>query len=287
MSTTCGDSLPGRGACCGGERGMWSWTRERTRGSARTPSLKVLGGGLFFVAGLLTWWQLDVNGLEIRTTAFDYTLTGIIPYVIFVVIAILTVLDRTDSLRLPAAVVEPVVQLGAAAIATLLVLWRFVFSDLNADGAASVGPWHRPVPGTGGRRRGADRLHHDVPPGRPGGRGRGEGRGGGPDAATDSSTVAVMRGLHRALTAASYGPRGGPEQVQDVRLAARRRRARLPDLRVVLNWIRISIGLRRQRRQRVRLLLHRTVPWILIVGSGVLALMLAGGPSSPARPRGP
>ena len=100
--------------------------------------LKVVGGGVFFIAGLLTWWQLDVNGLEYGSTGFDYTLTGIVPYIIFVTIAILTVLDRTDSLRLPAAIVEPVVQLGATAIATLLVLWRFVFSDLNDDGAASV-----------------------------------------------------------------------------------------------------------------------------------------------------
>ena len=74
-----------------------------------------------------------------RTTAFDYTLTGIVPYVIFVAIAILTVLDRTDSLRLPTVVVEPVVQLGAAAIATLLVGWRFVFSDMDGGGEASVG----------------------------------------------------------------------------------------------------------------------------------------------------
>lgn len=101
--------------------------------------LKVVGGGVFFIAGLLTWWTLDVNGLEVRATAFDYTLTGIVPYVIFVVIAILTVLDRTDSLRLPTVIVEPVVQLGAAAIATLLVGWRFVFSDIDAGGEASVG----------------------------------------------------------------------------------------------------------------------------------------------------
>ena len=101
--------------------------------------LKVVGGGLFFIAGLLTWWRVDFGGLEHRTTAFDYTVTGIVPYVVFVAIAILTVLDRTDSLRLPAAIVEPLVQLGAAAIATLLVLWRFVFSDMENSGDASVG----------------------------------------------------------------------------------------------------------------------------------------------------
>jgi hypothetical protein len=100
--------------------------------------LKVVGGGVFFIAGLLSWWRLDVNGLTHSTTAFDYTLTGIVPYVIFVVIAILTVLDRTDSLRLPSAIVEPVVQLAAAAIGTLLVIWRFVFSDIDDQGEASV-----------------------------------------------------------------------------------------------------------------------------------------------------
>jgi hypothetical protein len=101
--------------------------------------LKVVGGGLFFIAGLLSWWRLDVDGVTHSTTAFDYTLTGIVPYVIFVAIAILTVLDRTDSLRLPTAIVEPVVQLGAAAIAALLVIWRFVFSEIDDHGGASVG----------------------------------------------------------------------------------------------------------------------------------------------------
>ena len=101
--------------------------------------LKVVGGGVFFFAGLLSWWRLDVDGFTHSTTAFDYTLTGIVPYVIFVAIAILTVLDRTNSLRLPAAIVEPVVQLGAAAIAALLVIWRFVFSDIDDQGDASVG----------------------------------------------------------------------------------------------------------------------------------------------------
>jgi hypothetical protein len=100
--------------------------------------LKVVGGGVFFIAGLLSWWRLDVDAVTHSTTAFDYTLTGIVPYVIFVAIAIVTLLDRTDSLRLPAAVVEPVVQLGAAAIAAVLMIWRFVFSGIDAQGGASV-----------------------------------------------------------------------------------------------------------------------------------------------------
>ena len=27
--------------------------------------LKVVGGGVFFIAGLLTWWQLDFEGLDV------------------------------------------------------------------------------------------------------------------------------------------------------------------------------------------------------------------------------
>jgi hypothetical protein len=90
--------------------------------------LKSVGGALFFVAGLLTWWELeDANGLSFPTNGFDYRLTGIVPYVIFVGIAILTIVIRTGSLRLPEVLLHPLLSLVAAAIGTALVIARFLF----------------------------------------------------------------------------------------------------------------------------------------------------------------
>ena len=91
--------------------------------------LKSIGGVLFFVAGVLMWWELEFrNGLSFPTNAFDYRLTGIVPYVVFVGIAILTIIIQTESLTLPRFLVNPVWTLVAAAVATGLVVYRF-FSD--------------------------------------------------------------------------------------------------------------------------------------------------------------
>jgi hypothetical protein len=88
--------------------------------------LKSIGGVLFFVAGLLTWWEQEfAHGLTATTNAFDYLFTGIVPYLIFVGIAILTIIIRTGSLRLPDVFVHPLLSLIAAAIGTALVGFRF------------------------------------------------------------------------------------------------------------------------------------------------------------------
>ena len=145
--------------------------------------LKAAGGLLFFVAGLLPWWHLkNSDGHPLVTTnAFTYQMTGLVPYVVFVGIAILTIIIETESLRLPRILVNPILTMLAAFGATVLVGIRF-FKDgydngsLEADGysitrgiglylAAVVRP-HRP-----GRERAA------VPRPPPRRRGRGRRRG--------------------------------------------------------------------------------------------------------------
>jgi hypothetical protein len=100
--------------------------------------MKTVGGVLFFVAGLLTWWDLEFGrGLSVSYNAFDYNLTGVLPYVIFVGIGVLTIVERTESLRLPEALVHPLLVLFAAGIGTVLVGYRFF------DGGESGLPFTR------------------------------------------------------------------------------------------------------------------------------------------------
>jgi hypothetical protein len=89
--------------------------------------LKVVGGLLFFVAALLPWWQQETSGFAERDNGLR-DLVGIVPFVIFVGIGILTVIIKTDSLPLPAWLVDPTLVLVLAVVGTGLVGYRF-FAD--------------------------------------------------------------------------------------------------------------------------------------------------------------
>ncbi len=103
-------------------------------GFGRDDWLKAVGGFAFFVAGLLTWWELDApNSVTVTTNALDFQLTGLVPYVIFVAIGILTVLGRTHSLRLAERLLHPLVFLVAAAIGTVLVGYRFFVDGWDVE----------------------------------------------------------------------------------------------------------------------------------------------------------
>ena len=71
--------------------------------------LKAIGGLLFFIAAQLPWWRTTWNatGVKFSTKAWDYDLTGKLPYIIFVAMALLTVIIKTASLRLPHVLVDP------------------------------------------------------------------------------------------------------------------------------------------------------------------------------------
>ena len=60
------------------------------------------------------------------------------PYVIFVAIALVTIITQTESLRLPAVLSHPVLSLGGAVIGTALVGYRF-FSDQYGGGSRGLG----------------------------------------------------------------------------------------------------------------------------------------------------
>ena len=96
--------------------------------------LKVAGGLLFFIAGFLAWWELDLGFVSGSNNAFDYFFTGIVPWLIFTAIAVLTFLTAAGIWKLPETFPAPVVFLAGAALGTLLVIIRF-FSD-GEDGVS-------------------------------------------------------------------------------------------------------------------------------------------------------
>ena len=90
--------------------------------------LKAIGGVLFFIAGLLPWWSYSFEGpagsLKFDDNAFDYG-DGVVAYVLFVAIGVVTIISQTGSLRLPAVLVHPALLLTAAIVGTGLVAYRF------------------------------------------------------------------------------------------------------------------------------------------------------------------
>lgn len=87
--------------------------------------LKVGGGALFLIAGFLPWWSAGRFG---SANAFDYTLTGLLPWLIFVAIGVLSFLDAGGVFKLPENIPAPTIFLIASAVGTLLVLIR-MFDD--------------------------------------------------------------------------------------------------------------------------------------------------------------
>ncbi len=96
--------------------------------------LRSVGGVLFFVAGFLAWWQIELpNGVTFTNNAFDYPLTGTVPYLIFVAIAILTIVIESESLDLPPILVHPFLLLAAALVGTVLVVIRSFSAGSELD----------------------------------------------------------------------------------------------------------------------------------------------------------
>jgi hypothetical protein len=94
---------------------------------------KAIGGILFFVAGLLPWWEQRFSGFIVRSNAFDDWL-GIASFVIFVGIGILTIIIRTESLPLPRWLLHPIGTLLAALIGAICVGLRFILDPFQKPG---------------------------------------------------------------------------------------------------------------------------------------------------------
>ncbi len=94
---------------------------------------KAIGGILFFIAGLLPWWEQSFSGFRERSNAFGDWL-GIVAFVIFVGIGILTIIIRTESLPLPRWLLHPTGTLIVAGVGAVCVAVRFVLDPFQAAG---------------------------------------------------------------------------------------------------------------------------------------------------------
>jgi hypothetical protein len=105
----------------------------------RSDWLQAIGGILFFFAALLPWWDQEVmNGLHARHNGFDDIL-GVLAFIIFVGIGILTIIIKTDSLPLPPWLLDPTAVLVAAVIGAALVAVAFVVDPFSGDTDTSRG----------------------------------------------------------------------------------------------------------------------------------------------------
>jgi len=100
--------------------------------------LKVGGGVLFLIAGPLTWWKVTFDGGSLFGSESapahglgDYFGTVGIAWLLFIAIAVLTVLMRLGIAKVPSNLPVPLVFLAAAAIGALLVLFRFLFDGID------------------------------------------------------------------------------------------------------------------------------------------------------------
>ena len=98
--------------------------------------LKAGGGVVMLIAYFLSWWSVDIPGVGSggSLSGSDYFLTGTVPWLLLIAIAVLTVLAVMDKFTLPSSIPGPLVFLGASALAFLLVLVRFFSDGLDYSG---------------------------------------------------------------------------------------------------------------------------------------------------------
>lgn len=103
--------------------------------------LLVSGGLLMLMASVLPWWKVTWGGRAPQATfdAFDFVATGIVPLVLFLGVAVAIVIIKTESLRLPTALVHPVVTAAAVGLGSILVAARFVWSGFDETQGVSRG----------------------------------------------------------------------------------------------------------------------------------------------------
>ena len=99
----------------------------------KTSDWLVIGGGvLTLIGGLFLDW-LTVGGFGGGASAFDFTLTGALPWLLVIaatVITVLLVLEKLDAKSQP----WPLMLLGGTASAALLLLIRVIFNPGVPDG---------------------------------------------------------------------------------------------------------------------------------------------------------
>lgn len=96
----------------------------------KTPDWLVIGGGvLFLIGGFLDWFQFDGEG---GWNAFDYTLTGLIPWLLLVAAAVVTFLLAGGMLKRGDAPWSLII-LGATGLGALLVIIRLITGSDASD----------------------------------------------------------------------------------------------------------------------------------------------------------
>jgi hypothetical protein len=115
--------------------------------------LVVAGGVIVLLFGLFQWFSWDASSGNVliqdqTSNAFDYLLTGVIPWLLIVGAAALTLLLKTDALR-PGKVPWPIVLLGATLLGFILILVRLIVgidpdvegTDVDVDVSRGIGIW--------------------------------------------------------------------------------------------------------------------------------------------------
>lgn len=89
------------------------------------------GAGMFLFGTFMKWWTID--GLSVGGgNAFDFFLTGTIPWLLLVAAAVVTVLLVLD--KIPRTLPWPLILLLATALSAVLLLIRFLFNPGAPDG---------------------------------------------------------------------------------------------------------------------------------------------------------
>lgn len=114
--------------------------------------LVVAGGVLVLVFGVARWfsWEVTVDQVveaKDTTNAFDYLLTGVLPWLLIVGAAAVTVLLATEALR-PGNVPWPLVMVGVTLLGFVLIVIRLILGhDLETgegadlDQSRGIGIW--------------------------------------------------------------------------------------------------------------------------------------------------
>jgi len=117
-----------------------------------TDWLVVAGGVLVLIFGLLKWfsWEIRDDGVIIDTdksNAFDYLLTGVVPWLLVMGAAVVTVLRATGTFGRE-GVPWPLIVLAATSLSAVLVLIRLIIGydpeplgGADSDVSRGIGLW--------------------------------------------------------------------------------------------------------------------------------------------------